>query len=228
MLGVTHELHGQRVDVLHLGLQERELGLDLGEHPAPQAVRVRQRVRLVAHRHPMPAALDRVLESRPHDALDALVGVQVLVDRHLVGRPALEAPPDIHIGALGVLAKDDDVDGALDAVRPGLERAEVRVQQLDRAQVDVQVEAEAEAEQDVPRVLVARNAGIAERAEEDRVGLAPKPPQLAVRQRLAGGQVAVGAPGQLLERVLHSMGGACDLERAARDGKNLRAHPVAG
>src|SRR5687768_10820079 len=187
-----------------------------------------QRVRLVAHRDSMAVALDRVLERRAHDPLDALVRVQVLVDRHFVRRPPLKAPANVHVGPLGVLAEHYHVDAALDAVRPRLERAEGGVEQLDRPQVDVQVEAEAEAEQDVPRVLVPRNAGIAERAEEDRVRFSPEPAQLTVGQRLARGQVAVGAPRQILEGVLHAMGRAGELEGPARDGQDLWTHPVAG
>ena len=52
----------------------------------------------------------RVLEGVADDPLDALAGGDVLLDRDLVGRALLEVPADADVGALGVLAEDDEVD----------------------------------------------------------------------------------------------------------------------
>ena len=50
-----------------------------------------------------------------------------------------------------------------------LQRAEPLVEQHDRAVVDVEIELEARAEQDVAGVAVVGHAGVAQRADEDRV-----------------------------------------------------------
>jgi hypothetical protein len=58
----------------------------------------------------------RVLEGGADDPLDALARVDVLLDRHLVRRAALEdaSHPDVH--PLRVLTEDDEVDVAHPAV----------------------------------------------------------------------------------------------------------------
>ena len=125
-----------------------------------------------------PRAL-RELEGVADDAMDALVGVELFLDRDLVVGARLEAPADADVQALGVLAKDDEVDVGRAAV---LERTETLVEQADGPVVDVEVELEARAEQDVARVAVVRHARIAERADEDGV----ERPQVVVAVRRHG------------------------------------------
>src|SRR5260370_4980428 len=113
--GILQELDGGRVD-------EEVLRLDLGRaHPfqgedaLPEIVRVIERIALVDHREaPTMAgrpALPRQLERVMNDALDALSGVHVFLDRDLVRGPALELATDSDVGALGVFTDDDQVDG---------------------------------------------------------------------------------------------------------------------
>ena len=137
----------------------------------------------------------RVLERVADDAVHALVGVDLFLDRDLVVGAGLEAAADADVHAFGVLAEHDEVDVVAAAI---LERAQAIVEQPHRAVVDVEIELEAGAEQDVARVAVVGDARIAERADEDRVELAQQ--LVAVgRQRLAGLQVVIGAPRQMLE-----------------------------
>ena len=112
------------------------------------------------------------------DAVHALVGVQLFLDRDFVVCAGLEAPADADIEPLGVLAEDDEVDVVWPAV---LERTETLVEQPHRPVVDVEVELEARAEQDVARVAIVGHARIAKRADEDRVEAAQ-----AGRSRPAG------------------------------------------
>ena len=108
----------------------------------------------------------RELERVPDDAVHALVGVDLFLDRDLVVGAGLEAAADADVDAFGVLAEHDEVDVASAAV---LQRAEPLVEQPHRPVVDVEIELEARAEQDVARVAVVGHARIAERADEDRV-----------------------------------------------------------
>ena len=50
-----------------------------------------------------------VLEGVSHDPVHALVGVDLFLNRHFVLGAGLEAAADADIGALGVLAKHDEV-----------------------------------------------------------------------------------------------------------------------
>ncbi len=63
------------------------------------------------------------VEGGAQDALDALAGVDLLLNRDLVGRALLEVAADADVGALGVLAQDDEIDVLRRLV---LERAEPR------------------------------------------------------------------------------------------------------
>ena len=127
--------------------------------------------------------------------MDTFVGVDLLLDRDLIVGARLETSADADVHAFGVLAKHDEVDVSR---RASFQRAETLVEQLDRPVVDVEIELEARAEQDVARMAVVGHPRIPERADEDRVEL---PQQIVAvrRDRLAGLQKVVGAPGQVLE-----------------------------
>ena len=127
--------------------------------------------------------------------MDALVGVELFLNRNLVVCARLEAPADADVQPLGVLAKHDEVDVGRPAV---LEGTQPLVEQPHGPVVDVEVELEARAEQDVARVPVVGHARIAERPDEDRVERA----QVVVpvrRHRHLRFEVVVRAPGQVLE-----------------------------
>ena len=96
----------------------------------PQRVAVVHGVALVGHADLRQAAALRELEGVADDAMHALVGVDLFLDRHLVVCAGLEAPADADVHALGVLAKDDEVDVFPAAV---LQRAQTLVEQTHRA-----------------------------------------------------------------------------------------------
>ena len=168
---------------------------DLLEHALPQRVSLLHRIALVGHADLRQAIRVRKLERVLDDPVHALVGVDLFLDRNLVVRAGLEAPADAHVDAFGVLAEHHEIDVLPPAI---LERAQAIVEQAHRPVVDVEIELEARAKQNVARVAVVGDARIAERADEDRVELAQH--LVAVGgQRLAGLQVVIGAPRQVLE-----------------------------
>ena len=123
---------------------------DFLEHALPERVALRHGVALVRHAHRRAARWPpRCSNARADDAVDALVGVDLFLDRDFVRRPGLEPAADAHVDALGVLAEHDEVDVLRAAV---LQRAEAIGEQLDRPVVDVEVELEPGAEQDVARM----------------------------------------------------------------------------
>ena len=149
------------------------------------------RVAFVGHADLRQAAGFRELERVADNAVHALVGVQLLLNRYFVFRAGFEPPADADIESFGVLAEHDEVDvrGAA-----ALERTEALVQQPYGPVVDVKVEFEARAEQDVARVAVVGHARIAERAHEHGV----KFPEVVVavrRQRHVRFEVMVRAHG---------------------------------
>jgi hypothetical protein len=171
------------------------------------------------------AARRRPFESGTHDALDPLAGVHVLADCHLVARASLELAAHPDVRALGVLAKDDEVDVLRAA---GLERDEAIGQRANGADVGVEVEAEAEPEEDVAGVLQAGDARVAESAEEDGAGLRGDAIADVGRERRAVPEVAFGAEVQRPEVQREGAGVAVELEhpRGLRD--DLPADAVPG
>ena len=173
-----------------------KLGRDFLEHALPQRVALLHRVALVGHADLGQPRGRRVCERVTHDPVHALVGVDLFLDRHLVGRAGLEAAADADVHALGVLAKHDEVDVRAATI---LQRRQPIVQQADRTVVDVEIELEAGAEQDVARVAIVGHARIAERTDEDRVELVAQHAIAAWRERLAGCEKVVRAPRQMHE-----------------------------
>ncbi len=222
-----HHQERERVDVEVPCLDAGVLRRDLAEDALPQRVPLRHRVALVGHAHAAAACGLRELERVADDPVDALVGVELLLDRDLVVGARLEAAADADVQPLGVLAEDDEVDVRRRAI---LQRAQPRVEQPHRAVIDVEIELEPRAEQDVARVTVVGHTRIAERADEDRVELPQR--RVAVgRHRDAGAQVMIGAPRQRLEldraaedvrcppKHLHRLGGRFDADAVARNNR---------
>src|SRR5689334_24684349 len=71
--------------------------------------------------------------------------------------------------------------------------------QLHRPEVDVQVEPESQAQQDVTRVLVAGDSGVADRAQEDCIDVVPEMFERGLGERLLGAEVMIGTVGESLE-----------------------------
>src|SRR5271154_7124286 len=100
--------HRVRVHVnrLHIGILARDLEKDA----MPKLMGLRHRVRLIGHVQAPSLRRPGVLEPRTHDPLDASTRIDVLCDRDLVVRPALELPSEMRVGALRVFAKHDEVN----------------------------------------------------------------------------------------------------------------------
>ena len=135
------------------------LGGDRLEDPLPQRVSLLHGVALVRHAHLGQPAAPRELEGVTNDAVDALEGVDLLLDRHLVVGPRLEPPADAHVQPFGVFAKHRKPHVVRTAA---LQRTEPLVEQQDRAVVDVEIQLEARAEEDVAGVAIVRDAGVAQ------------------------------------------------------------------
>ena len=129
------------------------------------------------------------LEGVAQAALDAAAGVDAFLHGHLVGRALEDEAAGAGVEPFVVLAHDDEVDvlGLL-----VLERAEALVVELDRAQVDVLLQLEAGAQQDALFQDAGLDVGMADGAQQDGRELAQFRHD-AVRQHLAGAQVAVAA-----------------------------------
>ena len=195
MRGVLHHLHGEGVDVHVGGLDPVVIARHVPERPLPEIVAVGQGVALVRHQHAPPPARPRVLKGVPDDPLDSLAGVDVLLDRDLVRGALLEDPPHADVQTLRVLAEHHEVDVAGGASFQG---REVIGQEADRPLVDVQIELEADPEQDIGRVPVVRDAGIPQRAQQDRI-IGAQGIESGIGKSLSRLQEVIGAVRQRLE-----------------------------
>ena len=161
------------------------------------------------------------VEGDPGDPLDLLDRVGAVV----VGAVAV-APRVAEVDAAGELAHDQQV-GALDPLAPQRAGVEQRLAGPHRAQVGEQAQALAQAQQPL---LGPRRVGVgglplraADRAEQDRVGLA------AGLEHLVGQRRAVGVDRGAADRVaLVDLDPAERLEQAHRGGPDLGPDPVAG
>src|SRR6185312_10493024 len=192
---VEHHVHRQRVDVIVRRLDSRVLRRDFLEHALPQRVPLLHGVALVGHAHLREATRLGELKGVPDDAVDALEGVQLFLDRDFVLGARLEAAADAHVEPFRVLAEDDEVHVLRTAA---FQRTQALVEQLDGPVVDVEVQLEARAEQDVAGVAIVGHARIAERADEDRVEAA-QCVVAVLRDGDARLQEVIGAPRQMLE-----------------------------
>jgi len=75
-----------------------------------------------------------VIESRADDPLDAAAGVDLFLNRHFVGGATLQGAASIDVGALGILAEDDEINLG---PRAAFERSEALVEEPDGAEIDV-------------------------------------------------------------------------------------------
>jgi hypothetical protein len=121
-------------------------------------------VRLVHHAEPAAGPAKPLLQ----DPADAVVRVQVLLNRDLVLGAAAEAAAHPDVEALGVLAHDEQVD-----TTPGRvpKRTQAVVVEAGRPQVHIEVELEAQAEEHLGGIADVGNARIADGSEKDGVGL---------------------------------------------------------
>src|SRR5437868_14639215 len=141
---------------------------DFFEDALPEAVAVSQHIRFVAHGHALAARRPRIIESGSDDALDTFARVDLFLNGNLVRRAFLKVAAHEGVQAFGIFSKDDKINILFAAV---FQRTQPRVNQFDRAQVDVEVEAGAHAEQYISGMSVVFDARVAERAGEYRIVL---------------------------------------------------------
>src|SRR5207237_9632176 len=175
-----------------------------------QRVTLLHPVALICHPHLREAPACREVEGLADDPVHAFPCIQLLLDGDFVFCSSLEAPADADVKALGVLAEHDKVHVLRHAI---LKRTQPLVEQLHRPIFDVEIELEPRPEQDLARVPIVGDAGIAERADEDRIEVVAQHRVAAWRHRDAGLEKIVRSPGQVLE-----------LERAAEHLADAREH----
>ena len=86
---ILDDLHAEGVDVERRRLDVGELPGNVGEGPLPEVSDEAHRVGLIRHDDLLAAARGSELEGMAEDPLDPLARGNVLLDRHLVGRPFL-------------------------------------------------------------------------------------------------------------------------------------------
>src|SRR6516162_7530198 len=205
LCGVLDHLHGQSIDVEMPGLDVGIATTRLGKGPLPQAVTVRQGIRLVAHAQPFQAVSPAVFEGVNEDPLHTLASVDVFLDGDFVGRIAFEVSAHADVGTFGILTENDKIDVLLAVVLQGTKPG---IEQLHRPLVHVEVKPEAGTQEDVRRVLHIRHAGIAHRSDEDSVELPAEHVQRTLGQGNSLAQVFLCAPieGFELDRQLTRLG----------------------
>src|SRR5689334_9864759 len=95
-------------------------------------------------------------------------------------------------------------------------------------EVDVQIESESQAQQDVTRVLVSWDSGIADRAQEDCIDVVPEMFERRLGERLLRAEVMIGAVGEPLEVEREPVLRGRPLEDRDRGFDDLGSYPVAG
>ncbi len=185
---------------------------------------MRARVLSAAHAAGLLPVLARVLERVAQAALDLVVGVDHLLDGHLVLRPGARVAAHSRVHAPAVLADTDVVDlfGAL--VLDGRLHAG---DQPHRAQVDVLVQGEADLEQDALLQDAGGHVRVPHGAQEhgvEALELLQRRNRAGLR-RCAGSGRRRGRTGRGHGEAVAGGGGAEHLEALAHD---LRAGAVAG
>ena len=137
----------------------------------------------------------RELERVANDAVGAAPGEHALLRHHLVLGAAVDAPADVGVLALVVLAHHEEVDVGRGAVA---QRRLHALKEPHGTQVDVLPEFASDGDQQAPQGDVVRDPGKPDRPEEDGVvstdGLQP-----VLGHHPAGAGVDLAAPGKLVE-----------------------------
>ena len=200
------------------------LGRDGGEALVPIGHGVLDAVRLRGRRHVLRLAPGRELERVAQDAVGPAPGEHALLRHHLVLGAGVDAPADVGVLALVVLAHHEKID-----VRrgPAVQRRPHALQQAHRAEVDVLPELAADRDQQAPQGDMIGDAGKSDRAEEDAIvpadGL-----ETVLGHHPAGPGVDLAAPGELVELERDAVFRARRLQDTDPLGHHLPADPVAG
>jgi hypothetical protein len=229
---IEDHLHGERVHEHVRGIARRKFRGDLEKHAVPEVAHEAMDVVLVGHEDAWASAEAawlvprfRGLEGVTADPLDSLAGRQVLFERGLVRRAALEGASHAEIGALGVFTVDDEVD-VLRSVP--LERRQGVRKAPHRPVVDVEVQPEAQAEENLLGMPVVGHARVAEGAREDRVEVPLEKPERRLGNRLARREKMVRSPGKRGQGALDGPTGPQRLQHSHGLAGRLHADAVAG
>src|SRR5882724_2269255 len=103
---VANDFHGECVDVKVAGVDLRIFLADLLEDALPEVVGEGHGVGLVAHANVLEFVLASVVEGIPDDSLDALAGVDVLLNSNLIGSVFLEEAAHADVKPFGIFAED--------------------------------------------------------------------------------------------------------------------------
>jgi len=171
-----------------------------------------------------PRPLLRQLEGVAHHPVTALPGEDGLLDRELVRGVAVEAPADLRVLPLVVLAHDQHVD--VGGTAAGERRAHA-LEQPHRPQVHVLVELAADRDEEPPQGNVVRHAGKAHRAQVDGLE-ATELLEPVLRHHAAGARVHLAAPVEVGPREIHPEAAPRRLEHPDAFGQDFLADAVAG
>src|SRR5215470_16908405 len=102
---IANHLHRQGVYIKVARLDFGVLLPDFLEDALPQIVCKGHGVRLVTHAHSLQPFLPRVVEGMADDALHTFTGIDVLLNRNLVGSPLLKKAAHTDVKPFGVFAE---------------------------------------------------------------------------------------------------------------------------
>src|ERR1041385_6553538 len=222
---VAHQFQCERVDIAMLRFNAAILGSDRLELLLPDPVR-RDRVGLVAHRDALFSVRFGPFERRANDAFDALRRIHFFRDVLVPARAAAA-----RVLAFGIFAEDDEVDGRIGgwAVRRvEAKRRKIRMQQLNWPKVYVKIKPKSQTQQNIPRMLVPRNAGIPEGPEQYCVDVVPQMSKRNVGQCLAGPEKMIGRVRKPFPVQREPMLRGRSIDDWDRRFNDLRPNPVAG
>ena len=191
---MADEVGGEDVDVELVGVDVGILRGERREALVPEGHGVDDAVRLRGGGEAARRAAPRELEGVAHHAVHAAPGEDALLHRHLVLGAREQAPSDLRVLALVVLAHHVEVDLLRTASR---ERRSEALQAAHRAQIDVLLEVAANRDEQPPQGDVIRYSGKAHRAQEDGVA-AGNGPDAVRRHHAALARVVLAAPGVLV------------------------------
>ena len=201
-----------------------ELGRDGGEPFVPVGHGVLDAVRLGGRGHVLRVSVHCELERVADDAIGPAAGEHALLGHHLVLGAGMDAPADVGVLALVVLAHHEEVD-----VRRGpvAQRRPDAPQKAHRPEVDVLPELAADRYQQAPQRDMVGDAGKAHRTEEDGVvpadGFEP-----VLGHHPAGPGVDLAAPGKFVELEPDAVPGPGRFQHPDPFRDDLLADSVAG
>ena len=165
-----------------------------------------------------------MLERVPNDPMDPLVGVDLLLNGHLIVSTGFEPPTHAGVEPFGVFAEHHEVHILNRSI---LEGTQSLVEQAHGTVIDVEIERHPGAKQDVARVSAVGHSRVAKGPDQD--GIVLRKGAIPIRRhRDSGAQIVIGAPRKRLKRQGSARQVARGAERLERLGGDIDADAVAG